>query len=148
MQCNVEFGYQLSICSETKENHGKHSSSWPVAKPSECKLTSSQQSGINSANPNISPYSLQLYFSFLIFFSLFFFFTRSYFIFTIICMCIWFGQAPNRIKHIWKEQTHTWTNTHTKIHISVSVFFLDYRHIWEYIGVCKSDALRGLLLIQ
>jgi hypothetical protein len=23
MQCNVEFGYQLSICSGTKENHGK-----------------------------------------------------------------------------------------------------------------------------
>jgi hypothetical protein len=22
MQCNVEFGYQLSICSGTKENHG------------------------------------------------------------------------------------------------------------------------------
>jgi hypothetical protein len=23
MQCNVEFGYQLNICSGTKENHGK-----------------------------------------------------------------------------------------------------------------------------
>jgi hypothetical protein len=23
MQCNVEFGYRLSICSGTKENHGK-----------------------------------------------------------------------------------------------------------------------------
>jgi hypothetical protein len=23
MQCNVEFRYQLSICSGTKENHGK-----------------------------------------------------------------------------------------------------------------------------
>jgi hypothetical protein len=23
MQCNVEFGYQLSICCGTKENHGK-----------------------------------------------------------------------------------------------------------------------------
>jgi hypothetical protein len=23
MQCNVEFGYQLSICSRTEENHGK-----------------------------------------------------------------------------------------------------------------------------
>jgi hypothetical protein len=60
MQCNVEFGYQLSICSETKVNHGKPWSNWPVAGPSECKLTSSQQSGMNSANPNISPYSLQL----------------------------------------------------------------------------------------
>jgi hypothetical protein len=31
-------------------------SSWPVAGPSGCKLTSSQQSGINSAKPNNSPY--------------------------------------------------------------------------------------------
>jgi hypothetical protein len=28
MQCNVELGYQLNICSETKENHGKPCSSW------------------------------------------------------------------------------------------------------------------------
>jgi hypothetical protein len=31
-------------------------SSWPVAGPSGCKLTSSQQSGIKYANPNVSPY--------------------------------------------------------------------------------------------
>jgi hypothetical protein len=34
MQFNVEFGYQLSICSRTKENRGKPWSSWPVAGPS------------------------------------------------------------------------------------------------------------------
>jgi hypothetical protein len=45
MQCNVEFGYQLSICSGTEENHGKPWSSWPVVGPSGCKLTSGQQSG-------------------------------------------------------------------------------------------------------
>jgi hypothetical protein len=28
MQCNVEFGYQLSICSRIEENHGKPWSSW------------------------------------------------------------------------------------------------------------------------
>jgi hypothetical protein len=57
------------------------------------QLTSSQQSSIKSANPNISPYSLLLYFSFLFPFFLFFppFFATSYFVFTIICMCIWFG---------------------------------------------------------
>jgi hypothetical protein len=53
MQCNVEFGYQLNICSGTKENHGKPRSSWPVAGPSGCKLTSSQQSGVEYASPNI-----------------------------------------------------------------------------------------------
>jgi hypothetical protein len=56
MQCNAEFGYQLSICSGTKENHGKPWSSWPVAGPSGCRLTSSQQSGIKYASPNTSPY--------------------------------------------------------------------------------------------
>jgi hypothetical protein len=55
MECNVEVGYQLSICSGTKENHGKPWSSWPVAGPSGCKVTSIQQSGIISANPNKSP---------------------------------------------------------------------------------------------
>jgi hypothetical protein len=42
MQCNVEFGYQLSICFGTKESHRKPCSSWPVAGPSGCKLTFSQ----------------------------------------------------------------------------------------------------------
>jgi hypothetical protein len=56
MQSNVEFGYQLSICSGTKENHGKLWSIWPVAGPSRCKLTSSQQSGTEHANPNICPW--------------------------------------------------------------------------------------------
>jgi hypothetical protein len=58
MQCNVEFGYQLSICFGTKENHGKPWSSWPVPGPSRCKLTSSQQSGIKYASPNISSYAV------------------------------------------------------------------------------------------
>jgi hypothetical protein len=56
MQCNVEFGYQLSIRSRAKENHGKRWSSWPVAGPSWSKLTSSQLSGIEYASPNTSPY--------------------------------------------------------------------------------------------
>jgi hypothetical protein len=64
MQCNVEFGYQLSICSETKENHGKPSSSWPVAGPSGCKLTSSQQPGIKSANPNLCCCVFSVFFRF------------------------------------------------------------------------------------
>jgi hypothetical protein len=55
MQCNVKFGYQLSICSGTKANHGVPWSSWAVAGPSWCKLTSNQQSGIKPTNPNILP---------------------------------------------------------------------------------------------
>jgi hypothetical protein len=45
--------YQLSIGSRIEENHGKLWSIWPVAGPSGCKLTSSQQSGIKYANPNV-----------------------------------------------------------------------------------------------
>jgi hypothetical protein len=56
MQCYVEFGYQLSICSGIEETRGNPSLSWSVAEPSGCKLTSSQQPGIKYANPNISPY--------------------------------------------------------------------------------------------
>jgi hypothetical protein len=55
MQCNMEFGYQLSICSGTKENHGEPWSSWLVAGPSGCKLASSQQSSIKYESHNISP---------------------------------------------------------------------------------------------
>jgi hypothetical protein len=62
MQCDVEFGYQLSFCSRTEENHGKPWSSWPVAGPSGCKLTSSQETGVKYANPNIGPY---LYYCFI-----------------------------------------------------------------------------------
>jgi hypothetical protein len=55
-QCNVELGYQVSICSSIEENHGKPWSSWPVAGTSGCKLTSSRQSGTKHANPNVSPF--------------------------------------------------------------------------------------------
>jgi hypothetical protein len=46
IHCNVELWEQLSIFSWTKENHENPCSSWPVAGPSGCKLTSGLQSGI------------------------------------------------------------------------------------------------------
>jgi hypothetical protein len=60
MQCNAEFGYQLSIRSGTKENHGKALSSWPVAGPSGCRLTPSQQCGVEYASSNIVSLSVRL----------------------------------------------------------------------------------------
>jgi hypothetical protein len=60
-------------------------SSWLVAGPSGCKLTSSQQSGIKSANPNISPYSF-VSFSFFLFFS-FFFFSQQVILFLQLFVC-------------------------------------------------------------
>jgi hypothetical protein len=55
-QCYVKFGYQLNICSGIEENYRKFSLSWPVAGPFGRKPTSSQQSGIKYANPNVISY--------------------------------------------------------------------------------------------
>jgi hypothetical protein len=46
MQCNVEFGKQLSIFSRIEKKHGKTSSSWPVA-ASGSVLICSQQFGVH-----------------------------------------------------------------------------------------------------
>jgi hypothetical protein len=61
----------------------KSLTSWPVAGPPGCKLTSSQQSSIKYASPNISPYlCCFFYFSFFFNFSffLFLFFYRLFFL--------------------------------------------------------------------
>jgi hypothetical protein len=100
MQCNVEFGYQLSICSGNEENHGKPGSSWPVAGPSGCKLTSSQQSGIKYATPNISPYVAVALFIHI--YILFYSFSHMHtsddqktvvYNFVCVCVCVWGGES-------------------------------------------------------
>jgi hypothetical protein len=50
------FGPNSAFALGQRKTAQKPRSSWPVAGPSGCKLTSSQQSGIKDANPNISPY--------------------------------------------------------------------------------------------
>jgi hypothetical protein len=70
MQGNVEFGYQLSICSGIKEKHGKPWSSWPVAGPSDCNW-------LLASSPALNPRTLTLiptlcYCIFFLFFSLLF----------------------------------------------------------------------------
>jgi hypothetical protein len=52
--------YALRERERTKENHGKPWSSWPVAGPSGCKLTTSQQSGVEYASPSILSLSVRL----------------------------------------------------------------------------------------
>jgi hypothetical protein len=76
MQRNVEFWYQLSICSGTKENLDGVGGSQDLQDE---KLSSSQQSGIKYESSNISPYLCCCF--------LFFFFSTSCFL-TIIFMCI------------------------------------------------------------
>jgi hypothetical protein len=61
MQCNVEFGYQLSICCRNKENHNLDRVGRSQELP-ECKLVSSQQSDIKPAGPNIIPYLCRCFF--------------------------------------------------------------------------------------
>jgi hypothetical protein len=70
LQCNVDFGYQLSICSGTKENHGKPWSGWPVAGPSECNwlLASSPANTPGLALVPICDVVFLFYFSFLFLF--------------------------------------------------------------------------------
>jgi hypothetical protein len=76
MQCNVEFGYQLSICSGTKENHGKPWSILPVAVPSECNW-------LLASSPALNPRTLTLVHTlcYCIFFSVFSFFHNKLFCF-------------------------------------------------------------------
>jgi hypothetical protein len=146
MQCNVECGYQLSICSGTKENHRNPWSSWPVAGPSGCKLAWSQQSGIKYASPNISPYPSG-FFPFLPFFFYFFLWKHLQFVSTNIL------SEYNLDK--WKDWMYMCTNMLIKIYLFIYIYiylyllFFDYRQIWEFIVVCKkSVAIRGSLLIQ
>jgi hypothetical protein len=64
MQCNVEFGYQLSICSGTKENLDRvgRSQDLPIA------TDFWQQSSIKSANPTLVPTLCYCIFLFCFFF--------------------------------------------------------------------------------
>jgi hypothetical protein len=91
MQCNVEFGYQVSICSETKENHGKPWSRWPVAGPSGCKLTSSQQSSIKPRALALVPFC-----------AVALLFKRLQVLVYTSFVCIWFGWETYRAQHLGK----------------------------------------------
>jgi hypothetical protein len=138
MQCNVEFGYQLSICSGTKENHGKPWWSWPVAGPSGCKLTSSQQSGIKYASPNTSPYLCFFFLSLFVENIYKLFFLQKFYL-----HIIWIGTKPFITQ---KELMLIGTNMLTIIHISVTVI------TWFSVNLEARCILyvviRSLLLIQ
>jgi hypothetical protein len=77
MQCKVEFGYQLNICSGTRENHGRPWSSWPVAGLSERNWLLASSPALNSRTPTLVPtlcYCIFLLFFFFIFLFFFLFF--------------------------------------------------------------------------
>jgi hypothetical protein len=131
MQCNVESGYQLSICSGTKENHRKPWSSWPVAGPSRCKLTSSQQSGIKYASPDISPY-------------LCFCFVEEHLLYKLLLKI--FLYTYNLDKHQTGYNTcgrndRIYEQLCIQIYIYQYLWFFHYRYIWESIVVSKNRML-------
>jgi hypothetical protein len=51
VRCGVDFGSEFSVCSRAGENLGKLRPVWPVAAPSGCIMTSSQQSGLQAYAP-------------------------------------------------------------------------------------------------
>jgi hypothetical protein len=94
------------------------------------QLTSSQQSSIKSANPNISPYTLLLYFLFFSFFSQ----QVIYFYNYLYVHMIWIS---NKLYKTLMEGMQAYVNKHA------------HKHTYLYpIVVWKSDVLLGLLLIQ
>jgi hypothetical protein len=137
MQCNVEFGYQLSICSGTKENHGKCWSSWPVAGPSGCKLTSSPQFGTKYASPNTSPY--------LCFFSFPFLWNHLQVFFTKIVSLYNLDKHKNRVWHLRKsfetDQLYT-TNCPPRMYIKQIFFYFSQ----IYIGAISKYVVRKHLV--
>jgi hypothetical protein len=140
MQCKVEFGYQLSICSGTKENYGKPWSSWPVAGPSGCKLTSSHQSGIKYASPNTSPYLC-----FCFFFSLKTF--TSCFYKNLYLYIIWISTKPCRtpaegMNAYWHKYAYNYT------YICNCDFLIIGKFGSSLYFVKKLAVIRGSLLIQ
>jgi hypothetical protein len=115
MQSNVEFGYQLSICSGTKENHGKPWSRWPVTGPSGCKLTSSQQSGIKYVSPNISPYLAVALLK------------NIYKLFLQICLCAYDLDNHKTVYNTCGRNKRIYAQICIQMYIYLYLWFSDYR---------------------
>jgi hypothetical protein len=99
MQCTVEFGYQLSICSGTKENHGKPWSNWPAAGPSECNR-------LLASSPALNPRTLTLvptlhYCIFILFFPLFFFFFSQVILSLQLFVCAYDLDKQQTLQHAY-----------------------------------------------
>jgi hypothetical protein len=115
----------------SKENHGKPWSSWPVAGPSECKLTSSQQSGIKSASPNISPYlccCVFLLFYFLsVFFSVPFFFIYITICFLQLLLCSYDLDKYQTVYNTRGRNKRIYEQICKQLYIYLYLWFFDYR---------------------
>jgi hypothetical protein len=96
MQCNVEYGHQLSIRSGTKENHGKPCSSWSVAGPSECNRPPASSPALNPRTLTPVPTLRYCIFLFCFFFLFFFYLFHKLFCFYsyLYVHMIWISNKP------------------------------------------------------
>jgi hypothetical protein len=125
MQCNEEFLDQLSVCSRTEENHGKPWWNWPVAGPSGYKLTSSQESDIKYANPNICPYlAVDLF--------------EKLYVFVITEFSFYLHMSDEHqaiVSNICEENTCLYAHTCIQTYLYLYLWLFDYWWIWISIVV-------------
>jgi hypothetical protein len=129
MQCNVEFGYQLSICSRTEENHGKPWSSWPVAGPSECNWLLANSPAWNLRTLTLVPtlcYCIFLFFSLSLL-------SQQVILFLQLFVCAYDLDKQQTVQNSY-ERNKGWTNTHRNIHISVPDCSLEIRCFTRFVA--------------
>jgi hypothetical protein len=125
MQCNVEIGYNISICSGTKENKGKSWSTWPASCPTGCKPISSQQSDLNTRALTLVPTCPAALLK------------NIYTLFLQICLCAYNLNKHQTVYNTCGRNARIYAQIcmQTYIYIYMYLWFFDYRQIWEYIVV-------------
>jgi hypothetical protein len=126
MQCNVEFGYQLSICSGTKENLDRVGRSQDLP----------NANWLLASSPALNPWALTLVPILCCCFLLFpappqpviFFYNYLY------MHMIWIG---TKLYKTHMEGINAYVNNHAYKYTYLYAFFFDYRYIWESIVVWK-----------
>jgi hypothetical protein len=145
MQCNVEFGYQLSICSGTKENHGKPWSSWPVAGTSECNWLLASRPALNSRTVTLVPTLCycSIFFPVFLFFSLFYNKLFCFYNYLYVHM-IWIS---NKTYQTLMEGIKAYVNKHSYKHIVLSSFHYKKENTSHFTSLHSMSLLICQLLV-
>jgi hypothetical protein len=134
MQCNVELWYQLSICSVTEENCGKHWSNWLVAGHFGCRLTLTSSPALYTRTLTIVPIQLLPHVKKITYLS------------CMVCFIFWISSETlfDVREDYTCVSTHTHTNTH--IYIYIYIYICDYSWCTNIFGKWNSGVLWDLLL--
>jgi hypothetical protein len=100
MQCNVQFGNELSICPRTEGNHGKPWSIWPVAGLPDANWILASRPAVNTRTLTLFPIRLLLYakkFTYLSYRVCYMCNGQSYFIKVKIRVTLRFGFTANQL---------------------------------------------------